>query len=172
MKSKLIYLPYLLALIVLAALFSSCNTTKDLTKNKETNEVNTVTKTVETRTITETGKGTIETEKDTITGTSWDLSVNPINVENENIKLVVTKDKQGKVTATTTKKPKKLNYNFDKKTIERVEKDEDLHQKNSVKSSFLKKETKTNFSLNYLWWLLLLLLIPIYKYRKLLFNLV
>lgn len=172
------YLPFYLAMVIIVMALSSCNVKKDLTKSTTDTktEVKTDVKTesVTTSTTTEKGNVTIETAKDSLTGQSDNLFENPIYLENENLFVTVTEDKKGIATAKAVKKQKKINVPVDRVIVSKTETKSTGSKKENInantKESQKKVERTGGFNFNYLWWLLLLLLIPIFKFRKVLFG--
>lgn len=143
-----------IAFLIMLLMFS-CTHTKDL--QKKSIEVKSDSIAITTSTETTTGELTIK--GDTLIETKPDDQI--IDIEDGSMKLEV-KDVKGKITARAIQKPKVVPVKIVKVTdskieVKRNEKDKDLSKH---------VENKWNFSLNYLWWLLLLMLIPIWKYRK------
>lgn len=163
----------ILAIIALLIFFSSCNSTKDLSKKKTETKTETEVKSITTRTITETAQENIKVDGDTLTKEAdiADVIEAPIDFEDEDLKLIVEVNPvTNKIKATAIKKPKVIPVNIKRVTVEKAAVDTKTSSDIKEKGKEVHKETKTNFSFNYLWWLLLLLLIPIWKYRKQIFT--
>jgi hypothetical protein len=158
-------LPILLAIILL----SSCNTTKDLQKSVSKENLHTKTDTKTDRTISETIDTTIVIKKDSLIGSSENLETDPIILEDENLILTVTKDKKGITHAKTVKKDQSIHVEKKKLTTEHIDAKSKTESETFTKTKDLHKEVTGGLNLNFLWWLLLLLLIPIWKFRKVLF---
>lgn len=131
----------------------SCNIKKDLTKTKEEIKTNVEVKTVSTRTIIETIDTNIVIMADTITGTSWDLTIDPINVETDDIKLIVTKDKNGQFHGVAIQKGKVIPTQRRKLTIENIEEDKRIESKGVIESKQKHKtaDSAVKFNMNWIW---------------------
>lgn len=149
MKSQMMKLS---SIIILCIAFFSCNVKKDLQKTKEETKTNVEVTTAITRTVTEKFDTTVVIMQDTITGTSWDLTTDPIIEFKDGFELVVKQDpKTKKITATAIKQPEKVHLNFSRVTAENIN-----HHKNTSIETFSasthnKIERTGGFNWNWLW---------------------
>ncbi len=149
-------------------LFAACRVTKDINRTKSTETTKTEVTSVESTTTVTEFTGEVETPKveseaekhiekvlagDTLTNEK-DGIVSKTWAENGKLKNSFKKEAQkvaipGKTTTISNKAEHKTE---DKKSV--------------VKTKVKHKVTDSGFNWNYAWWLLLLLLIPIWKFRK------
>ncbi len=161
------YLPFLLGALFLVWLLASCSMTKHVNKEKtkETTEINTETAT--TRTISETATTTIETQSIALEGQkAIDLILAGDSVFEETPDLeIITKEVNGIIHTRAIKKATSIPVSINKVTVEKVAiyTNETDKKETQVK---IKDVERKGINLNYLWWLLLLLLIPVWKCRK------
>jgi hypothetical protein len=156
-------------LLLIPLILCSCKTTKDIQKTKTDTKTETVVNTVTTETITETAVEDVKIKEDSLVIKDIPIQFDndSIVAEDENLKLVITKDKKtGKAKAKITRKEKIVPVNINRVTARHT------NEKKKIKSREITKQkdkdverTGPSFNLNYLWWLLLLLLIPLYRYR-------
>lgn len=159
-----------ISILIFALFLCSCNTTKHIEKTKTETKTETEVNTVTTKTIVETAKEDIIIKSDSLVAEK-DLDNDSIVEENENIKLIVTKDKKtGKIKAKAIQKQKIVPVEIKRTIVENSTKKEKTKTHTVAKVKTKDVERTGGFNFNYLWWLLLLLLIPIYKYRKFLFG--
>ena len=159
----------LISLLLTALLLNACNVTKDIQKTKTETETSTISKTEIVRSVTETIDTTIVINKDSLIGSSSNLEEDPIILEDENLILTVTKDKKGVTHAKTVKKVQSIHVEKKKLTTERIDSNTKTKSETFTKTKDAHIERTGGFNFNYLWWLLLLLIIPIWKFRKVLF---
>lgn len=136
---------------------------KTVVKENLTTDLTSVT----TRTITERADTLVTIQADTLIGKSDNLSEQPIIEFKDGLELIVKEDKvTHKVTATATKQPVKFRLNVNREIVENE--DKHIHTKTDGFKEVVDKQVERTGGLNwnYLFWLLLLLLIPIWKYRK------
>lgn len=153
--------------IMVVIVFSFCSVTKHVNKErtKETEVIST--ETAITRTITETVTTTIETPSASIEGSKTiDLIQAGDSILEETPDLeIVTKEVNGAIVTHAIKKSQQIPVNINKVTIEKEAIRTNETDKKQTDSKIKEVERK-GIDLNYIWWLLLLLLIPIWKYRK------
>jgi len=157
-----------LLFLALLWLITSCSHTKDLTKTKTDEKTDIKTETVATRTITETSKESVKIDADSLTSDitiSSLLNGDSLEAEDDNITLKI-KVVNKKVVVKAKVKEKIVPVNIEKKTVEVISEKKHEVKKTEVSTKDVHKEVTGGLNLNYLWWLLLLLLIPLYKYRK------
>jgi len=145
----------------------SCKHTKDLQKKSTTTKSDSTASIVSVTTSTETTTGTLVVKGDTLIGEQHEDSIteHPIEIEDENLKLIVTKDKKtGKIKATAIQKPKVVPIKTVKVTNNKTDTDIHLKRESEVKTKDVHKEVTGGLNLNYLWWLLLL--IPLYLWWR------
>lgn len=152
-----------LIVIILILFLCSCSHTKDLQKKSITIKSDSTANITSITTSTETTTGTLEVKGYTLISEEHvdDLNDHPITIENENLKLTLSKDKKtGRIKATAIQKPKVIPVNITKVTNNKTDSKIRVKKETNAKSKDLKKETTGGLNLNYLWWLLLL--IPLY----------
>lgn len=158
---KKINLVGLLTLILIAviAVLSSCSTKKKLTKSE------TETHTVLTQTVTESLDTLVSLHGSTLIGIKAIdeiLAGDSIFEETPELKII-TKVDHGKLKTVAVKKDIEVHVTIDKKTVSNLVQD----KKEVVKTKMVEKKA---LNLNYFWWLLVLVLIPVWKYRKRIFS--
>nr|WP_298657113.1 hypothetical protein [uncultured Flavobacterium sp.] len=166
MTSKHLYLA-----LILAVAFTCCTTTKDVLKTKTNETVKTEVHAVETATATETFTTDVSVPESTISGVKdvgLILSGDSIFEETPEISIVTKIDKTGKIQTRAVKKAQKVAIPGTRVTVTNKVSDTRSEEKKQVttKDKHVKRD---GINFNYLWWLLLLLIIPIWKFRKLLF---
>lgn len=154
--------------ITLIILFSSCSSIKNIQKKTIGSKSDSIVDTISVTTSTETITGSLEVIGDTLLGETSDIIEHPIEIEDGDLKLEV-KEVKGKIVAKAIQKPKTVVINDTKVTNNSISTKAEVKKELGVKEKDKHKEI-TGINLNYLWWLLLLLLIPIWKYRKLLLS--
>jgi len=162
----------IICLIIIAAvmiLCNSCTSTKDLTKKKEETKTETEVRTVTTRTITETAQDSVKVGSDSLsTVIDFDnLKDDPITLENDNLRVDINRDPiTNKINFKVKKKEKIIPVNINRNIVEEIKSDSKSKSVTKEKTKDVHKETEAGINWNYLWWLLLLLLIPLWKYRR------
>ncbi len=132
-------------LVILSGLLSSCTTVKDLHKTDTKIKVDSVVNTISVTTTTETSIGEVIVKSDTLTGTedAGELAEHPIEIEDENIKLIVTENKKThKITATAIQKPKVIPVINTKITANKTDTKLELKRDQVIKTKDLHKEVK------------------------------
>lgn len=155
--------------VLILMVLSSCNTTKHLEKDKANTKTETVVNTVTTKTITETATEDVKIKADSvIADIPAHFDNDTIIEENENIKLVITKDKKtGKVKAKAIQKEKVVPVEIKRVIVENTHENKKIKTHEIVKKKDKDVErTGPTLNLNYLYWLFLLLLIPLWRYRR------
>jgi hypothetical protein len=150
----------------------SCTTIKDIHKKKEITKSDSTVHIISSTTTTETTTGTLNVQGDTLRGDedANELAEHPIEIEDGDLKLIVREDKKTHVvTATAIQNPKIIPITTVKISNNKTETNAEVNKQHTSSEKDRHVETDWHFSLNYLWWLLLLLLIPVWKYRKQLF---
>lgn len=160
--------------LLLLLLLSSCSHTKDLTKTKVDDKTVTDINTVTTRTVTEISKDTVEIKADTL---HKDFKIkdlitgDTLSSEDNDIKLIIRIDTNThKLKTTVISKKKIVPININKTTVEVVKEQKHEDKEVITNTKEVHKKVTGGFNLNYLWWLLLLLLIPIWRFRKILLK--
>jgi hypothetical protein len=179
MKASQTYLSGLLTAIAALAflLLTSCTNMKKIVHKEEVKEnTRTQTETATTRTITEQVDSNVTLNPDSLEGaiSLQELFDGPETFENENTTVTLKFDSVSKkINTKVVNKPKVIPVHINKTTVESENKKQDEHKKIDTVKKDVDKDRQgivKPFNLNYLWWLLLLLLIPIWKWRKMLFS--
>lgn len=153
--------------ILIAIIFCSCSLTKNITKNKSKESSEIKTETATTRTITEVATQTIEVSADTLkSNKNVDLILNGDSIYEDTPEQTITvKIVKGKLQAKAIKKKQVIPVNINRTIIEKELKKEDSKISKEITTKD-KHVERTGINLNYLWWLLLLLIIPIWRLLK------
>lgn len=182
-----------IAVFIAACLMTSCGAMqKVINKNKSETKTQTETKsattttasntetTAITRTITEEFKDSVTTPIKSVTITNENKVIakgDTITGEAEGFKIKEYINSEGKVVTEIKTLPTKIPVSGKRTIIENVnsvkantvtsKNNQEIKQSIATKKKEYSKEVRREgINLNYLWWLLLLLLIPIWKYRK------
>lgn len=134
----------LIGIILLCLFATSCTHTKELHKTDTTIKTDSVVTTVSVTTATETTTGTLEIKGDTLSRveTVQQLIDEPIDIENTDIKLVVSiNPKTHKVTAKAIEKAKVVPVKIVKETTNTTTTKADVKRDEEVKTKDLDKKT-------------------------------
>lgn len=152
--------------IILILLATSCTITKDITKTKTDEVKQTETKSVETTTITEVAKDTVNSNSSTLnveTPITNLLTGDSSRTETET-NIITNKIVNGKLHTKVFNKSQKIPVDINRTTVRNAS--VTVNENTRIKSKeAVKKVEKESSGFNW-WWLLLLLIIPIWKYFK------
>ncbi len=163
----------LLTLIIPILLFlSSCSHTKNLHKTDTKVKSDSIVNSISVTTSTEMTVGQLKVIGDTLTKeVDFDnLKEDPIDFENDNLRLILTKDKiTHKIKATAIQKPKVIPIKTIRVTENKTLTNAEVKKQSDVKTKDVDKKVTGGFNLNWLWLILVLVLIFL-AWRYGLFN--
>lgn len=166
----------LLTILITIIFLSSCNINKKLDKSKSEIKTDTEIKTVNTTTTTETALEPLKIAADSLKGTSTNLILDPIIEEDPDIELKITQDPITKViTAKAVKKAKTIDIPINRTIITKNEENKTIKETQKIQTKALVKDISGGLNLNYIWWIvalivIIILAILIYRFRFIIFK--
>lgn len=148
--------------LLVIGIMSSCNVAKKLQKKSTTTKSDSTAVIISTTTATETAVGELKIEADTLS-TERDegaLSEHPIEIEDEDLKLIVTRDKvTRRIKATAIQKAKIVPISTTKVTNNKTVSEVSVKKSSDVKEKAIDKKITGGLNMNWLWLLLLIALL-------------